>query len=371
MSDQVSVSVIVPVYNVEKYLVRCLDSIAAQSLREIEVICVDDGSTDRSPAILDDYTRKDPRFKILHQQNRYAGTARNLGMSKARGKYLVFWDSDDFFKKDALKKLFRQCEKDQADIAVCGALKYDMALNRSYRDDGYLVTKMVPKRLPFSRKDIPGHIFNFASNVPWNKMYLRSFVENNHLYFQDTRQANDVFFVLTSMFHAERITIVDEPLINYRINSGIGLTSAVGSTPYCQSQAFEAAWNKLSGDPSFSEANAQSFLNKMVGTLFYAWRMLGSGALAEELFDYYKNSFFPRFGIFERPRSFWYSDLACQRIDLMKNGRCTDLMLHEIRYYYNHYDALASYTGTVSRLAGLHDSAPVRSFRRIKKALRR
>ena len=98
------VSVILPVYNVGKYLRQCMDSIVGQTLQEIEVICIDDGSADDSPQILQAYAKKDPRIKVVCQQNQGAGAARNRGLSMARGEYLSFLDSDDFFETNMLEK---------------------------------------------------------------------------------------------------------------------------------------------------------------------------------------------------------------------------------------------------------------------------
>ena len=89
--NTVKVSVIIPIYNTAQYLRQCLDSIIGQTLQEIEIICVDDGSTDECPQILAEYAARDPRIKLLHQENKYAGTARNYGMTIATGKYFVFW----------------------------------------------------------------------------------------------------------------------------------------------------------------------------------------------------------------------------------------------------------------------------------------
>ena len=98
--NEIKVSVIIPVYNTENYLRECLDSVLAQTLREIEVICVDDGSTDNSLNILKEYQNKDTRIVVLTQENRSAGAARNYGLSIAKGKYLSFLDSDDFLIKN-------------------------------------------------------------------------------------------------------------------------------------------------------------------------------------------------------------------------------------------------------------------------------
>ena len=103
--NNIEVSVIIPIYNEEPHLRQCLDSILAQTLQEIEVLCVDDGSTDRSPEILQAYASKDNRIYIFRQRNQYAGAARNLGMKYARGRYLSFLDGDDYFEPDTDEQL--------------------------------------------------------------------------------------------------------------------------------------------------------------------------------------------------------------------------------------------------------------------------
>lgn len=94
--DEVRASVVIPVYNAELYLERCLDSVRAQTIRDIEIICVDDGSTDRSAAMLERYARLDPRIRVIRQQNEFAGAARNKGLADARGTFVYFMDSDDY-----------------------------------------------------------------------------------------------------------------------------------------------------------------------------------------------------------------------------------------------------------------------------------
>ena len=105
------VSVIIPVYNAEKYLRQCLDSVVNQTLREIEIICVDDGSTDGSLAILQEYAANDARIKVLTQKNQYAGVARNNGMAAAQGKYFAFLDADDYYDLNALMVMFQRMEE--------------------------------------------------------------------------------------------------------------------------------------------------------------------------------------------------------------------------------------------------------------------
>ena len=114
----VKVSVIIPVYNVEPYLKQCMDSVVGQTLKDIEIICVDDGSTDNSLDILREYAAEDSRIQIIEQKNAGAGAARNNGMRYATGKYLSFLDSDDFFEPRMLEKAYDLAEKDQADFVA-------------------------------------------------------------------------------------------------------------------------------------------------------------------------------------------------------------------------------------------------------------
>ena len=110
------VSVIIPVYNVEEYLRECLDSVVNQTLKEIEIICVDDGSTDNSLEILKEYAKKDSRITVITQQNLHAGVARNAGLAVARGEYLSFLDSDDFFELNMLEETYEVAKTENSDL---------------------------------------------------------------------------------------------------------------------------------------------------------------------------------------------------------------------------------------------------------------
>lgn len=230
MADDIKVSVIVPVYNSAPYLRQCLDSIVGQTLREIEIICVDDGSTDESPAILEEYAAADARLRVLHQQNQYAGVARNNGMAQARGKYLMFWDSDDYFDLTALEKLYNQCEADEADICVCGVKRQYDDIGATIVEPNYIREKCLPDEIPFNRETNEEFILNFATPAVWNKMFRHSFVEQEGLAFSPTKSANDVFFVEVALCCAGAITVVREPLVVYRRDREGSLTNTLSST---------------------------------------------------------------------------------------------------------------------------------------------
>ena len=119
------ISIIMPVYNCENYLSECLDTLINQTLKEIELICVDDESTDSSLKILKEYQKKDPRIKVIKKKHSNAGESRNIGMEKAKGEYFLFLDSDDFFDLDLCKKTYERAKANDLDILLFGAYTYD------------------------------------------------------------------------------------------------------------------------------------------------------------------------------------------------------------------------------------------------------
>ncbi|MCF0146438.1 MAG: glycosyltransferase family 2 protein, partial [Eubacterium sp.] len=207
------VSVIIPVYNAESYLKQCLDSVVNQTLTDIEVICIDDGSTDASYEICKKYASADSRFQLYQQKNLYAGTARNNGIRHASGDYLIFWDSDDFFELNALEELYKSITKNQADIAVCKAYRFLDEFGKGHIENSYCNMDRIPEGNVFNRTTNEQFILNFTSSAAWNKMFSRSFIDRWKLEFQPSRTGNDFFFVISALCLAERISIVPVPLV--------------------------------------------------------------------------------------------------------------------------------------------------------------
>lgn len=217
---QPKVSVIVPVYNVEKFLEQCLDSILDQTLENIEVICVNDGSTDNSSAILEKYAKKDPRVKVITQENSGMSSARNTGMRYAVGKYVAFVDSDDFIATDMMEKLYSRAEATDAEITVGDLLLYfhDTKETAFFRDQSlYLFLK----NKVFSIKDYPEFVTNIAV---WDRIYLRSFLESIHASFPVGMIYEDWHFTVYALSHAKRIAVVPEQFYYYRKNAGGSIT---------------------------------------------------------------------------------------------------------------------------------------------------
>ena len=219
------ISVIMPVYNAEKFLKESLDGLSRQTLRDFEIICVDDGSADQSPAILREYAQKDERFVLLSQDHQYAGAARNLGIRNARGKYLIFLDADDHFKPELLETVWTQAEKTGAEICVFPAEKFDHQTGVTFAWPLTCDPSRYPREV-FSKADDPDGIFSFTNPAPWNKLFLRSFILDNSLTFPTTSSQEDLPFVMSAIAVTSRITTVDKVLLQYRVNNNASLTGA-------------------------------------------------------------------------------------------------------------------------------------------------
>ena len=207
------ISLIIPVYNKEKYIRTCLDSLINQTYKDIEIICVDDGSCDESFNILKEYEKVDSRIIVIHQDNRGAGNARNVGIKSARGKYMQFLDADDFFEIDMVEKMYYRAEELHTDIVICNALQYDDETGIE-EEHAWLRYQFVYNE-PFSYKDV-NNIFNITTSCIWNKLYNTEFIRNNNIWYQEIKTNNDTAFAIISLLLANRIACVDEPFVHYR-----------------------------------------------------------------------------------------------------------------------------------------------------------
>ena len=216
----VDISIIIPIYNVEQYLRECLDSILAQTFHNFEIICVNDGSTDASVEILDEYLKKDGRIKIFHQKNSGAGMARNFGLRKAEGKYILFLDSDDYFEPDLLQELYLRAQKLDADLVVCSSRKVDENGNiiEVQNPNMPINLSLTPMEKPFNRRDFLYDIFNLLTPVPWNKLIKRSLLKEYNIEFPSLRIYEDICFSHCLVVCANRIVVFNKELINYRFN---------------------------------------------------------------------------------------------------------------------------------------------------------
>lgn len=207
------ITVIVPVFNVEKYLVQCIESIINQSYRNIEIILIDDDSTDNSGAICDSFAQKDERIIVLHKENNGQGAARNDGIDIAKGRYIAFVDSDDYIETDMLMKLYSVMKKTNGDISVCGICAVSDK-SKSYNilkcDSEYiLLTK--DEAIPMLLDDI-----GLTCSV-WNKLFKREVIGEFRL--EEGKIYEDIVPMYDWFKNADVISYVPEALYNYRFRN--------------------------------------------------------------------------------------------------------------------------------------------------------
>lgn len=262
------VSIIIPVYNVQEYLHQCLDSVMEQTLEDIEIICVDDGSADASKIILKEYEALDQRFHVICQQNAYAGAARNRGLLEAKGSYLLFLDADDFFDPSLCEKAFRKAGEADADIVLFGGKEYDTC-EATYTDKpNFLRKEMLPNPEVFSRKDIPNEILMLTPPNPWLKIFRRNFILKEGIRFQEIRHSNDIFFSIVTLAAAGRIACVKEDLVYYRTGRRFSLQDTKDSSPTLFLDAYEAAYEELVRREIYREVE-KSFADRMIASCLH------------------------------------------------------------------------------------------------------
>lgn len=211
------VSIVVPVYNVEKYIVKCLESLRQQTFHDIEIICIDDGSTDKSGSILDEFAELDERFIVVHKNNAGYGHSVNLGISKAKGDYIGIVESDDFAKTDMIENLYHAALLSNADV-----IKGNFDFYFEYGEEHFCfneILKECPYDLTFNAHE-NAQIFEVPASV-WSALYKKSFLREKNITFLETPGASyqDVSFSFKVFMYAKSIYCIHKSVLNYRYDN--------------------------------------------------------------------------------------------------------------------------------------------------------
>lgn len=210
------VSIIIPVYNVEKYLLECLDSVIAQTYSNIEIFLINDGSTDNSGKICDEYAQKDSRVKVIHKENGGVSSARNVGLDLTQGEYITFIDSDDFVDKTYIEKMYDALEKSNADLVFC---KYANYIDKKIE----YPQESIPKQLTVNNEDkefidFISRFFALKKNIMGSacRVLYRKELINNYYFHLGIKISEDLLFLMQIIQNAKSINSIDEYLYFYR-----------------------------------------------------------------------------------------------------------------------------------------------------------
>lgn len=221
---QPKISIIVPIYNVEKYLKRCMDSLLRQTIKEIEIILVDDGSPDSCPAMCDEYAGSDPRVKVIHKKNAGLGFARNSGIEIAKGKYIAFVDSDDYVDINMYCRLYEFATGNNYDVVYCGL--------RRERGNGFINRSEVSEPTAYTDGEINEVLLDFIASEPgipverkyemsvWHSIYSTDIIKRNGLSFLSEREvgSEDLPFQIDFLLHSNKILFVPDIFYTYCLN---------------------------------------------------------------------------------------------------------------------------------------------------------
>ena len=324
---RIQVSVIMPVYNAQAYLRQTLDSLLVRNELQFEVICVDDGSTDDSLAILREYEAKDSRVIVLTQKNAGAGAARNNGLKIARGEYLSFLDADDFFEPDMLRLAYDRAHTLNTDITVFRCDQY-FESTRTFAEAKYTINDdLLPDTQPFAGQDISYNIFKAFVGWAWDKLFRADFVRKNNLLFQEQRTSNDMLFVFSAIVKAQRISTMNAILAHHRRDSG-SLSVTREKSWHCFYDALCALRQQLK-DWGVYERFEQDFVNYSLH--FALWNVTTlRGPSYHKLYDKLVNEWFEDLGVLGHDRHYFYNQAEYQKLQQMLISSSEDFLYWQL-----------------------------------------
>lgn len=270
-------SVIMPVFNVERYLRETLDSILAQGMKDYELICVNDGSTDASENILAEYAERIPLMKVVEKQHGNAGEARNVGLREAHGDYLLFLDSDDVFAPDMFRSLLDGIETAHADMAICGFAKFR---------DGEPLPQLA-QSADWKSLDSPARtvdLFNRWPGWAWDKIFRRAFIQHLNLEFQEIAVSNDLYFTYMALAHAERIAVSQAKFVAHRYRAG-SVETTRSQHPLCPAEAVRTLHDALAAEGILKGSASCSFAKWVPDLLFWHVNHMADSESRAKLFS--------------------------------------------------------------------------------------
>lgn len=290
------VSIILPIYNKGMFLNKCIDSILNQTYRNIELICVDDNSSDNSLDIVKSYLGKDVRVQLIEQgRNIGAGACRNVGMSVADGEWLYFPDADDELDPTMIEKIVLAGNSNDAEIVICGSYQLDICTNRKSLCTYSLREEMLPEEGVFSIANLKGSVFKVFVGWAWDKLFRRSFIDSLGISFQEQRTTNDMFFVFAALIKAQRMVVVREPLYTQSRNDGTSLSNTRYKSWECGIHALKAVKDYLVQEDLYILLE-KDFINYVIHYILWNLKSLPTRTQVE-FYHYFMNEWLAEFRI--------------------------------------------------------------------------
>ncbi len=291
----IKVSVIMPIYNADDYLRPAMDSVLWQTLEEIEVICVDDGSTDSSLEIIEEYRKNDDRIIILTEDNVGPALARNNGMRHASGEYLAFLDADDFYEPTFLETLYERAVRDDLDIVISAfdiynsrTSKFEEPIHPDHMEI-YFGDKVT------SKNDNPDYILASTIGSAWNKLFKRTFAESKGLTFlADVKMYEDIYFTVTALSLAERVGMTTGILMHHRVHNAQSRAKAF-SKYYSQVPLVYLRIKEFLTKKGMYSPLLSSYLNLSASRCAKIYRLLSNDA-KEKFWDLLHNDYYEQLG---------------------------------------------------------------------------
>ena len=318
------VSVVIPCYNVEKYLRECMDSVVNQTLKDIEIICVNDGSTDTTLSILQEYADRDNRIRIIDKKNSGYGDSMNCGFDVANGDYLGIVESDDFAEPDMFERLYESAAKHQLDVCKAGFFQYS-TLPEIKNVPILSAAKIAGKNIfcPTTGFQSPRRQAAFfkATAAIWAGIYRREFIRENHIRFNPTPGASyqDVGFSFKVWAKAKRVLFLDRCLLHYRVDNAGSSVHSSGKV-YCICDEFAEINRFLQTDPAQQELLLPVMVSSKYDSYIWNYERL-TGAFQAEFLHWFHKEFcqHQHDGTLKRQYFSWYSWNNLQKLLLDPN----------------------------------------------------
>ena len=308
------ISILVPICNVERYLRQCLDSLVAQTLEDIEIICINDGSKDSSLDIIQEYAAKDNRIKIINKENSGYGDSMNKGLELASGEYIGILESDDFTLPEMYDEMYSVAQKNNADMVISDFYKYwsNKPLKKVNSTSKYPLNRVTNiKETPFLLRN---------KTTIWSAIYKKDFINKNNIRFLTTPGASyqDTSFRIKTISLAERIVCLEKAYVRYRQDNASSSVKSKGKV-FIICQEYEELTNFMNSNPEIKKyANSEKLINQWAG---YVWNLR---RVDKEFLKEFTDRFYQEFkGFYDAGEldDYFYQKVPRKDVQLLLNDR--------------------------------------------------